>query len=198
MPDGGSMTYVRMLAVAIALFSISLEAKQLVKEGKKEGTKKALVSSKLVSPAFASAYTQYEILKDGQSITNGSPVAIHFSTNQPRTPQNIQHPVNGDDTQFKILEDGTYLVGWTLSLEDLRAGPQVLVQLWNATLSQAIGPDPVAVVDMRASLESFDTTSGQTIVRLTRGTVLQLRLQAVRATDLVASNPTFFITKVGL
>jgi hypothetical protein len=194
-----------MLGLAAALFSISPEAKLEAKEGKKQSSKKGHASSCSSSSSddsaalgtFASAYTKHEI-NEGQSIPNGNPVAIHFTTNQPGTPKNIQHPVNGDDTQFMILEEGAYLIGWTLSLQDFDDRPQVLVQLWNEGFSQAIAPNPFAIEDIRGPQEFFDTTSGQTIAYLSKNSVLQLRLQATNATSLIASNPTFFITKIAI
>lgn len=126
---------------------------------------------------------------------------VRFATNQAGTPINMTHPVSGDDSQFKILESGVYLIGWTLSMkENAQTITRVSIQLWNTTLGQAIGPDPFQIEELVDGAELFDVVSGQTIVKLSKETILQLRLQAtlldVEPANLLVFNPTLFIMKI--
>lgn len=142
--------------------------------------------------AFASAFNAAT-----QTITGTSPVAVIFPSNQLRTPLHILHPVSGDFTKFQVVKAGTYEIGWTLTLQNavLTTPTQnVTIQLFNATTSQPIPPNPFQVQTL--NLADFETVSGQTIVFLPANTVIQLRVTPGLASGVNVSDATLFINRV--
>lgn len=143
--------------------------------------------------AFASAFSDND--PTGQPInTINTLTPIHFPSNQPRTPNNISHPLSGDDTRFGIQESGTYLVGWTVSLmtTDFTID-DATIQLFNVSTATPIKPDPFQ--QQIAGTGRHTSASGQTAVYLPAGTILQLRIASNTGT-LIVTDPTLFIIRV--
>lgn len=149
----------------------------------------------------------YNLLNQAIDLTIDTPTPVHFGINQVGSPENIVHPVAGDATKFGITEDGIYLVGWTMTISGQNPpAPGIYalyVQLFEATAQEAIRPDPFQIVDLFVSEEGLfdtETLSGQTIVKLTAGKELQVRLipkEVVPGSGpIVVTDPTFFINRI--
>lgn len=159
-------------------------------------------SSSSEKDAFDGAYSQYADLL-AQPVPPNTPTAVAFVFNQPGTPLRVLHPLSSDNTKFEIKETGSYLIGWTVNLvletQLATQSTDVTIQLFNFTTSSPISPDPFNVLQLFNSgesgpLDAIECVSGQTIVSLPKGTILQLRVTSSNP-GLFIYNPTFFIAR---
>lgn len=93
-------------------------------------------------------------------------------------PHNITRPFPGDATMFKIGKEGRYSIAWTLTINNPN-GDIVVANLYDVT-TQSIIPIGVPSQGMEGNSLDFaqpvSSLSGQTIVRLKEGTILQLTI----------------------
>lgn len=130
-----------------------------------------------------------------QVITAATETPIRFPVNN-FPPVGIVHPVNGNTTQFQVLNTGLYLITWTLSgTSTTDEGESVTTRLFNVTTGTTIHPDPATRT--RAFPDAPFSISAQTIVRLPAGTIVQLRVDhSDEDATLIIANPTFTITEI--
>lgn len=116
------------------------------------------------------------------------------------TPVGIVHPVAADTSQFQVLNTGLYLITWTMTVAaTVIEEPDVFsVRLFNVSSAITIPPDPAAstAIDFAIGIPVFPL-SGQTIVPLAAGTIVQLRVDHTNpAQVLTMTSPTFTITEI--
>ena len=108
---------------------------------------------------------------------------IHFPTNLV-PPIGIVHPYLADDSKFEITESGIYQVSWTVPVEwDVISENAIELFLYDATTASYFLPSPISKgqfdnIPGSASTTRFMTLSGQTILSLPSGTVVQLLIHA--------------------
>lgn len=109
-------------------------------------------------------------------------------------PVGIIHPVAADTSQFQVPETGHYLITWTLTgVSDM--DEEVSIKLFNTTTGNAINPNPFATTEVLAG--QIFTMSGQTIVRLAGGRVVQLLADHSNAdASVIITLSTFTITEI--
>lgn len=142
--------------------------------------------------AFDGAFTQGSL----QTIsTPGGSIEIEFVSNQPGSPVNISHPFSNDSSKFGIKKTGTYLIGWTLNISTNAIFDLIQVQLFNASTSKVISPNPIQIFSLESSTDSPESVSSQTLLELPSGTILQLIVTS-QVGGAVITNPSFFITRI--
>ena len=134
-----------------------------------------------------------------QAVEATGDTLVDFTINN-FTPVGIIHPFAGDDSQFQVLNTGLYLITWTMSVTALIQSEvdTFNVQLFNVTAGAAIPPDPMVTttLDFLVGPVTFPL-SAQTIVPLTAGDVVQLRINHANEDQvLTISSPTFTITEI--
>lgn len=147
------------------------------------------------SSDFERAYDAAYNNSEGQVIsTPDTFTPISFPFNQPGTPVKISHPYLSDNTKFKITHSGVYFMAWTLTISDASSTETTQVQLFNFTTGQPINPNPFQTIDQFVGPDA-DSVSGQTLLRLQAGTVLQLRVSSSTGSVSVL-DPTFIIMRI--
>lgn len=137
-------------------------------------------------------------LTDQSFPTDNSINSIDF-TLELASPEGINHT----GSTFQVQNEGVYLIGWTLTsfIPDFVAGGGILLNvnifLHNVTTNTDIPPTPMLTYSQGPTKEQ----SGQTIVRLPKDDVVQLRVRVIAVSpepppNIVISNPTFFITQI--
>lgn len=95
-------------------------------------------------------------------------------------PVGIVHPYQTDDSKFEIIDNGIYQIAWTVPVEwDSTLEDVVELFLYDATTATYFLPSPISRgqfdnIPGSSSTTRFMTLSGQTIVQLSAGTVVQL------------------------
>lgn len=115
---------------------------------------------------YASAYTDNDLQIVGPAET----APINFANDEPTTPVGINHSLV-DRANFEILNEGVYLITWTMTLTVIEVSTNVLIILSNTGV-----PIPPAPQFQGTVLSGVTTISGQKIVRLSPGNILQLQL----------------------
>lgn len=116
-------------------------------------------------------------------------------------PVGIVHPYLTDDSKFEIIEDGIYQISWTVPVEwDSILEDVVELFLYDATTATYFLPSPISReqfdnIPGSSSTTRFMTLSGQTIVPLSAGTVLQLLIHVTGVITGV-ERARFTITKI--
>lgn len=155
-----------------------------------------------VTGATGSLAVNYaSVASDIQTIVfSGANFPINFPTDLV-TSVGIVHPYLADDSKFQILNDGIYQISWTVPVEwDVTSEDTVELFLYDATTATYFLPSPISKgqfdsITGSSTTTRFMTLSGQTILSLTNGTVLQL---LIHATDVITSvkYARFTITKI--
>lgn len=162
-----------------------------------------------LATAYASAYDKILI----QTVASPPPgtAAIGFTVNQPATPVGIIHDTSGNDTEFTVLQDGIYTIGWIvtvfqstefLSPEEARiyvvytsGNPGTLFNITGIPLSpvptqsESLQYTRLFIADERATL------SGQTTAFLPANAIVQLLVGSTRG-GLNVDLPTLTITQI--
>jgi uncharacterized Zn-finger protein len=125
-----------------------------------------------------------------QLITNGSPQTIEFDTDL--VPSGT---ITRSANQFTIGQDGTYLIGWTLSaVNSNQSRDLVNISLVNVSTSSTIPPNP----NLEFVQGKTKAASGQTIVSLPAGTIIKLQIEVVGASGGTSvQNPIITFEQVG-
>lgn len=95
-------------------------------------------------------------------------------------PVGIVHPYQSDASKFEIIDSGIYQISWTVPVEwDNQFEDVVELFLYDATTATYFLPSPISKgqfdhIPASSSTTRFMTLSGQTIVPLSAGTVVQL------------------------
>lgn len=156
-----------------------------------QGPAGALVSN------YASAASDIQAI-----ILTGAKFPIDFPDNLV-PPVGIVHPYQSSDSQFQIVDSGIYQISWTVPVEwDVDLKNEVELYLYDATTSTFFLPSPIskgAFDDITGSTTGtrFMTLSGQTIVQLSTGTVVQLLIQVTGVITGV-EKARFTITKIAI
>lgn len=116
-------------------------------------------------------------------------------------PAGIVHPYQTDDSKFEIIDNGIYQISWTVPVEwDVASENAVELFLYDATTATYFLPSPISkgqFDDISPSITTtrYMTLSGQTIISLSAGTVVQL---LIHVTGVITSvkYARFTITKI--
>jgi hypothetical protein len=125
---------------------------------------------------------------------------INF-TNNLVPPVGIVHPYQSDDSKFEIIDNGIYQIAWTVPVEwDVTSEDTIELFLYDATTATYFLPSPISKGQFDNISGSITTTrymtlSGQTIISLPAGTVVQL---LIHVTGVITSvkYARFTITKI--
>jgi hypothetical protein len=124
------------------------------------------------------------------------PYFIPFTSEQV-APVGIIHPVAGDFTSFTVLNSGLYQIGWTFTFGGSTAADIVVDIFINGS---SIIPTPVSVQTVPGTgLITNHVSSGQTLLAITAGSTLQMRLLVVPgepSNDSQLFNPAIVITQI--
>lgn len=116
--------------------------------------------------SYASAQGSQQIIK-----ANGF-FPIRF--NQPIvSPFDIEHPLEGNDTQFRVKRDGVYMIGWTV-VASSEVRDELKFNLLNITAQEDFKPFPQMSLDLQPN--ETKTLSGQTAVYLNAGQAFQFEI----------------------
>lgn len=120
------------------------------------------------------------VASDVQSIIfTGANFPINFP-NDLVPPVGILHPYLGDDSRFLIEDSGLYQISWTVPVEwDVTSENIVELYLYDAATLSYFLPSPISResfddITNSSSTSRYRTISGQTIVSLNTGTIVQL------------------------
>lgn len=144
----------------------------------------------------ASAYTQ-----GVQTFDAVAGNAVDFQTNS-YVPVGIVHPtMSGGTTEFAVLNDGYYFITFTLSVESENPLAIVSATLVDLTTGLPLHPDPFVsksgVNNLLVQNPLSGNLSGQTIVFLTAGSVIQLQLSQDQVdNELTVTSPIFTIMQI--
>ena len=144
----------------------------------------------VLTSQFASSYS------NGSFVTLGSEDASPlFFTSERTPPVGIIHPVDGNPAHFQIVNNGVYFIAWTFSVLKYD-GDIVTVHLYNALTKRPLTPTPFSTKTIPPSLDGFnEIISGQTILPLSAGTVIQLQIQTVNGSIQIL-DPSIIIMQI--
>lgn len=106
---------------------------------------------------------------------------------------NIIHPAGPppDNSAFKIVNTGIYLIGWNVSLANFTTSEQVFI---GVDLNFSLVPSTRELVNLVTPF--FSVISGQTILPLAAGDIIQLQITHFTSSTIEVENPSFIITQI--
>ncbi len=170
-----------LLLIAATILQTDLSARQSKKNKNKApaASLEQKVSAKqkpcCPSPMYACADVVGSLR---QTIPPGDTQALIFNNNV-LPPLGISHPVAGEYSQFQVHESGLYSIQWQLGLTT-PADPTAataIVAIRNVGMNALI-PSSVEIESFPSGSFRISTISGQTLVHLEAGAILQLEISA--------------------